>query len=649
MLLLACTLGLVAGAARAECPPVDRCEQLWIAAQDAGVPLSFFSQVQPPSDANDIDIGESLVSAHNMNVRRAAGDFSLSLGLLPRGTMVLVEDHKRVSVPGKGTQLWLRVSVQTDAIRPSGTPLRASGGGVPHLSEGEDRGAYQSLGPVAKKVVDCFSAQAAGGRQATIRGVHDCSGFWVTPRALLACSLGAKCPALADTPEGRAIFAAQNIGEASILSLVAKTLPRLPSSDDITACKKRSGTEAEFSKCSAELLYDKYGAQIECFKKFTDGEKLACFTQQAGNKDFTALVGCLAGGRPSPDKVALCTTSKDIEQRVSAMRDCVAAAAGGNAAVTCVTTQLSPSQREVVGCLRTSSDTLQSSSCFDAVLPEGRKVRQVATCLAAGSDQTVAQGCLLQAVGGGAPLIAQCLASPSKIDSAVCLLGDSPQVQTALRMQRCLSGGRDVSAVLNNCSDGILDVKTRENMACITRSGGSRAQLAACAAGAILPPEAARLVGCASSSSGPTSFAVCAAGPSMNEEWRIAAECAVESGSVPVTFAVCTAGGLTVRELTKCFGGEVGKDCFGPNNTVAVGLKDTLHDLTQGPGENNEVVKAVREFGTLVGGPNSVINKPGQIWGGPNSVFNNPGQILGGDHSVFRDPGQALDPGRWRF
>src|SRR5205823_10155839 len=65
--------------------------------------------------------------------------------------------------------------------------------------------------------------------------------------------------------------------------------------------------------------------------------------------------------------------------------------------------------------------------------------------------------------------------------------------------------------------------------------------------------DAARVVSCATTSSGATSFALCAAGPAMNEEWRIAAECAVETGGNPIGFAGCTATQLTINELTKCF------------------------------------------------------------------------------------------------
>ena len=62
----------------------------------------------------------------------------------------------------------------------------------------------------------------------------------------------------------------------------------------------------------------------------------------------------------------------------------------------------------------------------------------------------------------------------------------------------------------------------------------------------------------------------------------------------------------------------------------------------KGPGENNEVVKALKSISEwtagpnssqLIGGPNSMINNPEQIWGGPNSVVN---QVIGADHSVVR-------------
>ena len=141
---------------------------------------------------------------------------------------------------------------------------------------------------------------------------------------------------------------------------------------------------------------------------------------------------------------------------------------------------------------------------------------------------------------------------------------------------------------------------------------------------------------------------------------RIAAECAVSLGGEPISFVGCTAGRLTVRELTKCYSGKIGKDCFGPNNTLVKGVTNASKDLTEGPGENAEVVKAMREIGKLAGGPNSVINNPKQLLGDPNSMLHNPGQIWGGEssffnqvaggpNSEFRKVLRGLDPSTWRF
>ena len=87
-----------------------------------------------------------------------------------------------------------------------------------------------------------------------------------------------------------------------------------------------------------------------------------------------------------------------------------------------------------------------------------------------------------------------------------------------------------------------IDDKTRETLSCAARAGGDTSKLVGCAATAVLPPDAARMVSCAANSTGATSFALCAAGPAMNEEWRLVAECAVESGGNPIGTAGCAAG-----------------------------------------------------------------------------------------------------------
>ena len=96
-----------------------------------------------------------------------------------------------------------------------------------------------------------------------------------------------------------------------------------------------------------------------------------------------------------------------------------------------------------------------------------------------------------------------------------------------------------------------------------------------------------------------------------------AAECAVQTGGNPVGFAGCAVGRLTLKELGQCFQGQIRKERFGPNNTIVLALTNAFNDLTKGPGENNEVVKALKSNSEWTGGPNS-----SQLIGGPNSMIN---------------------------
>jgi hypothetical protein len=309
---------------------------------------------------------------------------------------------------------------------------------------------------------------------------------------------------------------------------------------------------------------------------------------------------------------------------------------------------------KVAECARNPGAKLEG--CLAAVSPKLADASKVAGCLSSTKDAIASFSCVAPQLGGDAGRVANCLKNPDRAAAGLCLLGDKPEVRAAQEIYRCVSKGHDATTLVEECTTRILDDRTRQTIACVAKSSDDKAKLIACAASSALPPEVARLASCGASSTGATSFALCAAGPAMNEEWRITAECAAESGGVPVAFAGCAAGRLTLRELTKCFTGQIGKDCFGPNNTIAVTLTNAFNDVLHGPGKNNEIVKAVEAIGKLGGGPNSVINNPGQIaggpnsminntsqiWGGPNSVFNNPSQIWGGGNSVFNNPGQIL-------
>jgi hypothetical protein len=204
-----------------------------------------------------------------------------------------------------------------------------------------------------------------------------------------------------------------------------------------------------------------------------------------------------------------------------------------------------------------------------------------------------------------------------------------------------VSGGRDAPALIENCAGRLIkDEKTRQVVSCAAKFTADQEQLAQCAALAILSADTAVYASCAENSRQATSFALCSLGPKMNEEWRIAAACAVQADGNPVAYAECTAGRLTVGELAKCFAGNVGTDCYEPDNTIVTGIRAALRDLVDGTAKNNAIVAAVNKIGQLAGGPNSLVNKPWQIVAGRNSIFHNPNKFLGADNSIFHNPRQ---------
>jgi Papain family cysteine protease len=70
----------------------------------------------------------------------------------------------------------------------------------------------------------------------------------------------------------------------------------------------------------------------------------------------------------------------------------------------------------------------------------------------------------------------------------------------------------------------------------------------------------------------------------------------------------------------------------------AAAIPDPKADLQKSADEAKAIGDAAVEqvAKDIAGGPNSVVNNPGQIFGGTNSVLHNPGQILGGPNSVVK-------------
>ena len=491
---------------------------------------------------------------------------------------------------------------------------------------------------LARVVIDCFKS---GYR--TVQSMYSCSGKWVTPRALLYCSLQTGCPVIDGTAAGREIALA-SLGAAkldTVLTLDPQNLPPFPTQLQLMGCKTAPASEAfrdcvlsEMSKGAPDLL-------MRCGKGADPQNSASCLVNLTGNTQIISIVECMAGKPRTVDNFVACSNTPDLIAQVDIAEDCVAKGKGGMA--NCLLPKASTGEAKFLSCVSgTGGDASQAAECLGHLDPTAVQAIHDIKCVTEASTDDAATDCLAQHLGNEAPQVAACIAARG--DKAVtCLAGIPPEYRAAQQAYSCIENGRDASSFVENCAGSFIkDDKTREAVSCVARAGTDRDQLAACAAQSVLPPNLARYAACVGTSQGPTDFAICAAGPQMNEEWRIAAECAVETGGNPVGFAGCAAGRLTVREITKCFSGQIGKDCFGKNNTVVNYFEDEFHDLTQGPGRDNEIVKAVTAIIQVSGGPNSVVNNPGQILGGPNYLFHNPDQILGGPNSVARQIANRL-------
>lgn len=477
----------------------------------------------------------------------------------------------------------------------------------------------------ASSVLDCYKAG-----NTTVADMYACAGVWVTPRILTLCFLEAGCPVIHDSIEARSVVEAALGGPGKLDTKLSVDMLNVLSAPDrkvIEECK--SGGPSAATECVAKKMASaSLKPLMDCGAIKDNMDKARCLTKGTP-KVLTSVVECLSAKGADPAAYKECTADPKVE----VVKNCVSVATG-NAKIDCLLANADPTQRAFAYCLSASSNRMELAlDCLRESNPQIAEKIAVASCAAKAVDAKAAASCFTRVMDGDAGKIGECAKGP-KEKMVSCFFGDKPEYKAASQVVACVQGGRDASSLLANCSDFLVkDPKTRAVLACVAQAGSDNNKLAGCAASSVLPPEIARLAGCAAASQGPTSFALCAAGPLMNEEWRIAAECAVHSGGEPISFAGCTAGRLTVKELTQCFSGG---SCFGPNNTIVKYYTNAFNDVLHGPGASNEIVVALGKLGEATGGPNSVVNKPSQVFGGENSLFRNPGQVV-------KDAGKAID------
>lgn len=309
--------------------------------------------------------------------------------------------------------------------------------------------------------------------------------------------------------------------------------------------------------------------------------------------------------------------------------------------------ELSEKQRKLAQCaMRVSGDSTGFASCAGSAFMNRPLTR----------DETAVLNCAKASQGNAQQFVA-CATPQFLSQSQNELLGCAIEANDAGSFAACAATGPNIPVsddqrTLVKCAmqskgdkDGFFqcagssflggklsqDQQAVLNCAATTRSDAK--EFAQCAAfkvlGQNLSQEQTIALQCAAESKGDMQAMATCAGANLfnmnlNPEQQIAVQCVVQTGGQPYAAAGCMASRLTARELTKCLtDGVGGKGCFGDSNDLV--------------GRNGFVA---RTFVQIAGGPNSVVNNPGQIWGGANSFVRNPGQIWGGNNSFVRNPGQ---------
>lgn len=168
--------------------------------------------------------------------------------------------------------------------------------------------------------------------------------------------------------------------------------------------------------------------------------------------------------------------------------------------------------------------------------------------------------------------------------------------------EHCLRANRHDGGRAFVCSTGNRDLqiiydRVVELHECTERAGGDQWLLSQCLGNAVLGPNERYYLGCVTQNRGDMkSAAVCALGSKLNPEQQIALSCAISTSGNPKAFAICTGGRLFEREITKCWqnGIATSNGCFGPNNEYRRFLRNVDAEMRRALGENSVAYQAYR-------------------------------------------------------
>lgn len=472
--------------------------------------------------------------------------------------------------------------------------------------------AVERIGEVAdisEKVAACYKQ----GR-VTAEALHACSGLWMTPRSLTRCFLANSCLGLGSdvlrTEEEVDAYLKANgitLGAKGAIKIDVTALP-VPLEarsvfDGLQRCRNGAGGRAAtFVECMATQLGQPASADaLKCLRdKSGNAEAFKCLAASGAVPQIADKASCFQGDTQDERTVALCLARPDRAAQVAEAERCLAGVRGeGQTLTLCLNRFMPEDKRKLVTCLsERRTDPRLAALCPLGDGPEARRAVAAVECATDPSASAQQVGlCLAGVAGGDAAKVGKCVEDGGgNAAVAACILAGNKEVDAARRIYDCAMGGKSAAQLIAKCANGVVGGDAQKIAACVADSGASNEQLVACTASALLPKELAPVAACAAKSQSGVGLALCVAGPSMNAEWRIAAECASSTGGEPFSFAGCTAGRLTLKEFTQCLTGEIGKDCFGKENTIVQAFRTVGNDLKNCPnggpclGENNDIV-----------------------------------------------------------
>src|SRR5262249_4218197 len=145
--------------------------------------------------------------------------------------------------------------------------------------------------------------------------------------------------------------------------------------------------------------------------KADEGQRLSCFADQVNHPPFKSLIGCVAGGQPTPDNLLNCSIDKGLKEQTEQARQCISSAGSSDKALLCISKNLSEAHRDAAECISRTGVTAEAIKCLDRVSPEMAKARAVVACLSTGDTTRDGEtaACLGRQVGGDPARIAGCL------------------------------------------------------------------------------------------------------------------------------------------------------------------------------------------------------------------------------------------------